>query len=83
VLRTRAERAVATVLEGSCQVPLAVFAEINGEEMRVRGMVGTPDGSQILRAEQTGSTGEVDRLSAAVADELLNLGAGRIIAALS
>jgi hydroxymethylbilane synthase len=83
VLRTRAERAVATVLEGSCQVPLAVFAEINGEEMRIRGMVGTPDGSQILRAEQTGSTGEVDRLSAAVADELLNQGAGRIIAALS
>jgi hydroxymethylbilane synthase len=83
VLRTRAERAVATVLEGSCQVPLAVFAEINGEEMRVRGMVGTPDGSQILRAEQTGSIGEVDRLSAAVADELLNQGAGRIIAALS
>jgi hydroxymethylbilane synthase len=83
VLRTRAERAVATVLEGSCQVPLAVFAEINGEEMRIRGMVGMPDGSQILRAEQTGSTGEVDRLSAAVADELLNQGAGRIIAALS
>ena len=83
VLRTRAERAVATVLQGSCQVPLAVFAELNGENMRISGMVGTPDGREIVRAEQSGSTGEVDRLSAAVADDLLSQGAGRIIAALA
>jgi len=83
VLRTRAERAVATVLQGSCQVPLAVFAELDGENMCISGMVGTPDGREIVRAEQSGSTGEVDRLSAAVADDLLSQGAGRIIAALA
>jgi len=74
---------VATVLQGSCQVPLAVFAELDGENMRISGMVGTPDGREIVRAEQSGSTGEVDRLSAAVADDLLSQGAGRIIAALA
>jgi hydroxymethylbilane synthase len=83
VLRTRAERAVTTVLQGSCQVPLAVFAELDGGNIRISGMVGTPDGRQVIRAEQSGSSGEVDRLSAAVADDLLSQGAGRIIAALA
>jgi len=83
VLRTRAERAVATVLQGSCQVPLAVFAELNGDELRISGMVGMPDGSQVIRGEQTGSSFDADRLSAAVADDLLSQGAGRIIASLS
>ena len=83
VLRTHAERTVATVLQGSCQVPLAVFAELNGEELRISGMVGMPDGSEIVRGVQAGSTGEVDQLSAAVADDLLSQGAGRIIASLA
>jgi hydroxymethylbilane synthase len=83
VLRTRAERAVATVLQGSCQVPLAVFAELDGEELKISGMVGMPDGSMLVRGEQAGSSGEADRLSAAVADDLLSQGAGRIIASLS
>ncbi len=83
VLRTRAERAVTTVLQGSCQVPLAVFAELDGGNIRIRGMVGTPDGRQVIRAEQSGSTAEADRLSAAVADDLLSQGANLIIAALA
>jgi hydroxymethylbilane synthase len=83
VLRTRAERAVATVLQGSCQVPLAVFAELDGEELRISGMVGMPDGSKLVRGEQAGSSCEADRLSAAVADDLLSQGAGRIIASLA
>ena len=83
VLRTHAERAVATVLQGSCQVPLAVFAELDGEELRISGMVGMPDGSEIIRGEHAGSSGEVDQLSAAVADDLLSQGAGRIIASLA
>ena len=83
ILRTRAERAVATVLQGSCQVPLAVFAELDGEQMRISGMVGMPDGSKLIRGEQAGSRMDVDRLSAALADDLLSQGAGRIIADLA
>jgi hydroxymethylbilane synthase len=83
VLRTRAERAVATVLQGSCQVPLAVFAELDGERLNISGMVGKPDGSTVVRGEQAGSNLDADRLSAAVADDLLSQGAGRIIASLS
>ena len=83
VLRTRAERAVATVLQGSCQVPLAGFAHGDGEQLRISGMVGMPDGSLLIRGEQAGSCNDVERLSAALADNLLSQGAGRIIAELA
>lgn len=82
VLRTRAERAVATALQGSCQVPLAVFAELEGEQLRISGLVGKPDGSEIIRIDRSGSATDVDGLSAAVASDLLDRGAGRIIASL-
>ena len=82
VLRTRAERAVATALQGSCQVPLAVFAENEGQEFRVSGMVGMPDGSRVLRAESRGHPAQADALAAQVAGKLLEQGADRIIAAL-
>lgn len=83
IVRTRAERSVATALQGSCQVPLAVFAEQKGDELRISGMVGMPDGSTVVRGEKTGSFTDVDRLSAAVAEDLLSQGAGRIIASLA
>jgi hydroxymethylbilane synthase len=82
VLRTRAERAVATALQGSCQVPLAVFAENHNGDFRVSGMVGMPDGSQLLRAESRGAPEQATELAAAVAEDLIGQGADRIIAAL-
>ena len=81
--RTRAERAVATALQGSCQVPLAVFAEMREGEFCVSGMVGMPDGSQVLRAESRGATESADALAAQVAADLVDQGAVAIIAALA
>ncbi|MEJ2383812.1 MAG: hydroxymethylbilane synthase [Xanthomonadales bacterium] len=81
-LRTRAERRVATLLEGSCQVPLAVFAELESGQVRVTGMVGTPDGARVLRAQRAGPMADPEGLASRVAEELLAQGAGEIIAAL-
>lgn len=81
-LRTRAERAVATALEGSCQVPLAVYSVVEGDELTVTGLVGTPDGVSVLRSARRGAVGEVDTLAAAVASDLIGQGAGDIIARL-
>jgi len=83
VLRTRAERAVATALQGSCQVPLAVFATLTKDMLRISALVGMPDGSELLRCERAGPVEEMDQLAAAVAEELLSNGAGRIIESLS
>ena len=81
-VRTRAERSVAAALQGSCQVPLAVFAEVDGETLRISGMVGMPDGSRLLRSQSEGPLAEADRVADEVARDLLGQGADRIIAAL-
>ena len=81
-LRTRAERTVATALEGSCQVPLAVFAETESGELTVTGMVGTPDGATVLRASRSGPQADADDLASDVAADLLGQGAADIISAL-
>ena len=83
VLRTRAERAVATALQGSCQVPLAVFAELDGGSLRIIGMIGLPDGSRMLRSERAGPASQVDQVAGAVSADLLDQGAGEIIASLN
>jgi len=83
MLRTRAERAVSAALQGSCQVPLAVFAEQREGGFRISGLVGMPDGSRVLRAAAEGPVGDADRLAASVARDLLGQGADRIIAALA
>jgi hydroxymethylbilane synthase len=82
VLRTQAERAVATALQGSCQVPLAVFAELDGESLHISGMIGLPDGSRMLRSDRSGPVSHMDQISAGVANDLLEQGAGEIVASL-
>lgn len=76
-----AERALSRGLAGSCNVPLAGYAEIAGSQLHLRGLVGTPDGRRVLRSECTGAPTAAEALGAALADELRAQGAGDILAA--
>ncbi len=78
--RVIAERAVNRALQGGCQVPIACYAAYRGEELWLRGLVGRPDGSEILRAEALAPAAEAEALGQAVAQDLLNQGAGDILA---
>jgi hydroxymethylbilane synthase len=82
-LRTRAERTVAAALQGSCQVPLAVYAELSGATLEVTGMVGMPDGSRLLHARSSGAAADLESVADQVARQLLDQGAAQIIAALN
>ncbi|HEX9627534.1 MAG TPA: hydroxymethylbilane synthase [Acidiferrobacterales bacterium] len=79
-LRVAAERALNARLEGGCQVPIGGYAELldNGE-LRLRGLVGDPDGSQVVRGEICGPRRDAERLGMTLADELLGRGARRIL----
>ncbi|MBX2870272.1 MAG: hydroxymethylbilane synthase [Acidiferrobacterales bacterium] len=74
-----AERAANERLGGGCHVPIAVHAEIHGETMWVRGLVGELDGSKILRSEATGAVAEAENLGQQVAERLLHQGAQQIL----
>jgi hydroxymethylbilane synthase len=80
--RVTAERAMNQKLEGGCQVPVAGYAEFVGGEVQLllRGLVGKPDGSQILRAEATAPAEEAGQLGIRVAEDLLSQGAAAILA---
>ncbi|MEA5444989.1 hydroxymethylbilane synthase [Gammaproteobacteria bacterium AB-CW1] len=77
--RTSAERAMNATLEGSCSVPIAGYAELDGQALRIRGMVGWPDGSQVVRAERQGDASEATALGDAVGREILAAGGREIL----
>ena len=79
-----AERAMNRRLEGGCQVPIACFAVLEGEQQEqlwLRGLVGQPDGCQMLYSEIRGPRQDSEALGVAVAEDLLAQGAGAILKA--
>jgi hydroxymethylbilane synthase len=73
-----AERTLLRELNGGCQVPIAGYAEVQGDgTVWLRGMVATPDGETVLRADAVSPDGvEAGRL---VARKLRAMGADRIL----
>ncbi|QIT53779.1 hydroxymethylbilane synthase [Aquisalimonas sp. 2447] len=78
-IRVAAERAMNRELEGSCQVPFGAYAELDGDRLRLRGLVGSPDGSEVVRGEITGTAAEADTLGTALGRDLLDRGAREIL----
>lgn len=76
----RAERAFLSKLEGGCTVPMAGHATIEGDRLRLQGLVGRPDGTLVLRDEVEGSVEEAEALGQALAGRLLEQGAADILA---
>lgn len=77
-----AERAVARVLEATCQVPLAVHAVLTDDRVKLKSMVSSTDGKQSVEAEGEAPAAEAVTLGKRVAADLLKNGAGKIIASL-
>jgi hydroxymethylbilane synthase len=77
-----AERAMNARLNGGCQVPIGGFAQIEGEQLFMRGLVGHPDGSLIYRAERSGTIAQANEIGVAIAEDLLAQGADKILQAL-
>lgn len=74
-----AERSFLHRLEGGCQVPIGVYATVDGESLHIRGMVGSLDGKQIFKTEATGAIQDAVKLGDDCAKEILGQGAGRIL----
>jgi len=72
------ERALLAALGGGCQVPIGAYASAGGGGRRLDGMVGRPDGSEVLREWTTGDN--YVELAQATAERLLKRGADRILA---
>ncbi len=80
--RVLAERAMNNRLEGGCQVPIAGHAILEGDELWLRGLVGSVDGGTVVRDEIRGPREQAESLGVTLAERLLEAGAGDILRAL-
>jgi len=80
--RVAAERAMNHRLEGGCQVPIAAHAELGHGVLVLRGLVGRPDGREVVHGVISGRPEDAEELGRVLAEDLLGRGAGRILAAL-
>lgn len=74
-----AERAFAARLGGSCQSPIAAYAELAGDQINLRGLVAEPDGSRLLKDSLSGSAENPAALGRQLAERILSLGAGPLL----
>jgi len=81
--RLNAERAFAARLGGSCQSPIGALAELDGPMLRLRGLVGSPDGATVFADAIEGPAQDAVALGTALAERVLKTGAGPLLAALA
>lgn len=77
-----AERAMNRHLRGGCQTPIAAYAVLTGldsNQIWLRGLVGSPDGSQVVRNDVRGIAKDAEALGVDLAKKLLAQGAEDIL----
>lgn len=75
-----AERRVNAALDGGCQVPIAAYADaLSPDRLRLRALVGTPDGRTLLTAEDIDAPERADDLGGRVGQSLIDQGARHIL----
>ena len=75
----RAERAFLKRLEGGCQVPIACHGTVDGETLSLTGFVSDCEGVRCLKKTSTGSVHDAEKIGTSLGDDLLILGAGKIL----
>ena len=78
----RAERAFLKRLEGGCQVPIAAYAQLDRDILRIEGLVASVEGQKMVRDRVSGSSGEAEALGIQLAERILNSGGDQILKAI-
>jgi hydroxymethylbilane synthase len=75
-----AERGLLRALGGSCQVPIAGKATLQGDRLTIKGLVASLDGRRVISDEISGSNSRPVELGLQLGQKLLAMGAGDILA---
>lgn len=78
-LSIEAERSLLAGLGGGCQVPIGVYAQINGDKIKIKAGVFSLDGKRVIRDEASGNKKDGILLGQELADILLRKGAKEIL----
>ena len=75
-----AERAFLRRVEGGCQIPVGVYAEVGeGNVLHVEAMIASIDGMRVCRSRSMGMPAEAEKIGIALAEELLDVGGREIL----
>ncbi len=77
----QAERAFLARLGGGCRLPFGALAEVDGEELRIRGFISDAQGDRTFRADASGSAAEAAATGTRLAEQLLDQGAAEFVEA--
>jgi len=78
-LACRAERAFLRGLGGGCQFPIAAQAVVEGDLLKLEGLVAKPEGEEILRDRNAGAPDRPEEIGSTLAERLLERGAGDLL----
>ena len=78
-VRTTIERAMNAHLAGGCQAPVAGYSELVEGVLEMRGLVGRPDGSDLIESVISGPQNDAEQLGRELAEDLLQHGARVIL----
>ena len=76
---TAVEREFLRELEGGCSAPIGALARIEGNRMRLKGVLGSLDGRQLLSVEKEAEINASEKLGRECADEILSKGGAEIL----
>ncbi|ABQ24575.1 hydroxymethylbilane synthase [Geotalea uraniireducens] len=76
----RAERALLWRCEGGCQVPIAAFGEVEGDQLKLTGFIASVDGKTSVKGSVSGPAEECEKLGITLAEQLLKDGGHEILA---
>lgn len=79
----QAERAMNQALQGGCQVPIACYSQLTNDLLSLNGLVGSIDGSKIIKVTVSGTATQPEALGQQLASALLAKGADKILAELT
>lgn len=82
VQATSAERAFLGLVEGGCQVPIGVHADVKNEKIRIEAIIASLDGKTVLRDSLTGSAADAVALGKKLGEKMLANGGQKILAAI-
>ena len=77
-----AERAMNKQLQGGCQIPIACYSQLEGNTLRLQGLVGSVDGKTLIKEHIQGEASQAEQLGTTLANQLLDKGAKAILAEL-
>ncbi|HSA58506.1 MAG TPA: hydroxymethylbilane synthase [bacterium] len=81
MIAIQAERSFMKGVEGDCHAPIAAFAEVHGQNLKITGMIASPDGRELIRDRMEGNIRESVALGDGLAKQLLGHGGREILRA--